>query len=251
VSGKGRIRVLLADDHTLIRQGLRSLLEKEADIKVIGEARNGREAVHQVAALKPDVVIMDVSMPRLNGFEATQRIGAGCPGTRIVALTVHKEDHHVRALLKAGARGYVPKDAPFCDLLAAVRAVHAGGCYLHHEISAPVVDGYLDGHQPADGDDVLTPREREVLQLVSEGYTNRLMATELRLSVKTIEAHRGRIMTKLKIHNAAGLTRYALSRGMAMAEDAGEPRPRENRPRSSAGTPKPLAHRGSRGGPQP
>jgi len=249
VSGAGKIRVLLADDHTLVRQGLRSLLAKEADIKVIGEARNGREAVHQVLALKPDVVIMDVSMPRLNGFEATQRINTASPGTRIVALTVHQEERHVRALLRAGARGYVPKEAPFSELLAAVRAVHAGGCYLHPAISGPVVNGYLDGSKPEEGDDLLTPREREVLQLVSEGYTNRLIATELRLSIKTVEAHRARIMTKLKIHNAAGLTRYALSRGMA--EDAAGASFREKPSSDGAAPQKPPASRGSRGGPQP
>jgi two-component system response regulator NreC len=217
VSPLRRIRVLLADDHTLVRQGLRALLEREADIKVIGEARNGREAIHQVAALKPDIVIMDISMPRLNGSEATRKIAAESPETRIVALSMHKEEHHVHALLRAGAKGYVPKDAPLSELLAAVRAVAAGGCYLHPRVSAPVVHGYLDGNKPPSGkvgEDSLTPREREVLQLVAEGHTNRIIASELRLSIKTVEAHRARIMTKLKIHNAAGLTRYAISRGI-------------------------------------
>lgn len=214
MSGSRKIRVLLADDHTLMRQGLRALLEREADIKVIGEARNGREAIHRVAALRPDVVIMDISMPRLNGFEATQKISTEHPDTKVVALSMHKEDHHVQALLRAGARGYVPKDAPASELLAAVRAVHDGGCYLHPKISAKVVDGYLDGNRPRVAEGELTPREREVLQLVAEGQTNRLIASELRLSIKTVEAHRARIMTKLKIHNAAGLTRYAISRGI-------------------------------------
>jgi len=250
VSGTGKIRVLLADDHTLIRQGLRALLEKEADIKVIGEARNGREAVHLVLALKPDVVIMDISMPRLNGFEATQRIKRVSPGTRVVALSVHGEEHHVRALLQAGARGYVVKEAPFSELLAAVRAVFAGGCYLHPAVSGWVVDGYLDGSKPPDGDDLLTPREREVLQLVSEGYTNRLIAAELRLSIKTVEAHRARIMTKLKIHNAAGLTRYAMSRGMS-DDPAGSPSRAKTFGDVPPGPRKPPASRGSRGGPQP
>ena len=214
MSAGRKIRVLLADDHTLVRQGLRALLEREADIKIIGEARNGREAVHRAVALKPDIVVMDISMPHLNGLEATQRIAATCPGTRVVALSMHKQEHHVQALLRAGARGYVPKDAPASELLAAVRAVHGGGCYLHPQISSKVVDGYLDGNRPAAPRELLTSREREVLQLVAEGKTNRLIAAELRLSVKTIEAHRARIMTKLKIHNAAGLTRYAMSRGI-------------------------------------
>lgn len=214
MSASSKIRVLVADDHTLLRQGIRALLEREADIKVIGEARNGREAVHKAIALCPDVVIMDISMPRLNGFEATKKIREDCPQTRVVVLSMHKEEHQVQALLRAGARGYVPKHAPISELLAAVRAAHAGGCYLHPEISSKVVDGYLDGNRPPIGDDLLTSREREVLQLVAEGHTNRLIATELRLSIKTVEAHRARIMTKLKIHNAAGLTRYAMSRGI-------------------------------------
>ncbi|HET8948641.1 MAG TPA: response regulator transcription factor [Candidatus Polarisedimenticolia bacterium] len=248
MSGTGKIRVLLADDHTLIRQGLRALFEKEADVKVVGEARHGREAVHLVLALKPDVVVMDISMPRLNGFEATQRIKRASPGTWVVALTVHGEEHHVRALLQAGARGYIPKEAPFSDLLAAVRAVHAGGYYLHPAISGRVVDGYLDGSKPPEGDDLLTPREREVLQLVSEGYTNRRIATELGLSIKTVEAHRARVMTKLKIHNAAGLTRYALSRGMTDDPAAFRGKPFGE---GAPGPQKPPASRGSRGGPRP
>ena len=214
MSAGRKIRVLLADDHTLVRQGLRALLEREADIRIIGEARNGREAVNRARALKPDIVVMDISMPHLNGFEATQRIAAECPQTNVVALSMHKQEHHVHSLLKAGARGYVPKDAPASELLAAIRSVHGGGCYLHPQISAKVVDGYLDGHRPPEQPDLLTPREREVLQLVAEGQTNRLIAAELRLSIKTVEAHRARIMTKLKIHNAAGLTRYAISRGI-------------------------------------
>ncbi|HZN03251.1 MAG TPA: response regulator transcription factor [Candidatus Polarisedimenticolia bacterium] len=214
MSPNRKIRVLLADDHTLVRQGLRALLEREADIKIIGEARNGREAVNRVLALKPDIVVMDISMPHLNGFEATRRIAAECPETRVVALSLHKEEHHVQALLRAGARGYVPKDAPASELLAAIRAVDGGGCYLHPQISAKVVDGYLDGNRPPGESEPLTPREREVLQLVAEGRTNRLIASELRLSIKTVEAHRARIMTKLKIHNAAGLTRYAIGRGI-------------------------------------
>lgn len=218
MSAGRKIRVLLADDHTLVRQGLRALLEREADIKIIAEARNGREAVHRAIALKPDIVVMDISMPQLNGFEATQRIAAECPETKVVALSMHKAEHHVHSLLRAGARGYVPKDAPASELLAAIRAVHGGGCYLDPKISAQVVDGYLDGNKPRAQHEPLTPREREVLQLVAEGKTNRLIATELRLSIKTIEAHRARIMTKLKIHNAAGLTRYAISRGIIVSD---------------------------------
>ena len=214
MSAESKIRVLLADDHTLVRQGLRALLMREADIKIIGEARNGREAVNRARALKPDIVVMDISMPHLNGFDATQRIAAECPQTKVVALSMHMQEHHVHSLLRAGARGYVPKDAPASELVAAIRAVHGGGCYLHPQISARVVDGYLDGHKPRAEHEPLTPREREVLQLVAEGQTNRLIAAELRLSVKTVEAHRARIMTKLKIHNAAGLTRYAISRGI-------------------------------------
>ena len=217
-----RIRVLLADDHTLVRQGLRALLEREADVEVVGEAADGREAVRKAATLRPDVVVMDISMPRLNGIEATHRITAASPETRVVALSMHVGEDYVYALLKAGARGFLLKEAPASDLVAAIRAVQSGGTYLHPDVSSSVVSGFLRHGRvrvPAIGrPEALTSREREVLQLIAEGLTNRRIALELSLSVKTVEAHRTRLMSKLKVHNAAGLTRYAISRGLAKPE---------------------------------
>ena len=214
MTSTAKIRVLLADDHTLVRQGLRALLEREADIKVIGEATNGREAVRKAVALRPDVIVMDISMPRLNGIEATMRIRAEAPGTRVVVLSMHTGEDYVRSVLKAGAKGYVLKDAPSNDLLTAIRAAKAGGCYLHPRVSSTIVDVYLGAAGDDDPSNILSAREREVLQLIAEGLTNRDIAKHLTLSVKTIDAHRTRVMAKLNLHNTADLTRYAISRGI-------------------------------------
>lgn len=217
-----RTRVLLADDHALVRQGIRALLEMESDLEVIGEAADGREAVRKAGSLRPDILVMDISMPKLNGIEATLRVGRVSPDTRVIALSIHVGEDYVYALLKAGARGFVLKEAPAADLIAAIRAVRSGDTYLHPRISTSVVAGYLrHGNRQApvlDKPQTLTSREREVLQLIAEGLTNRRIASELSISVKTVEAHRTRLMSKLKVHNAAGLTRYALSRGLARPE---------------------------------
>ena len=213
-----RIRLLLADDHTLVRQGLRALLERESDLEVVGEAADGRDAVRKAATLRPDVVIMDVCMPRLNGIEATVRIVAAAPQTRVVALSMQGGEDYIYPLLEAGAKGFVLKESPVADLVAAIRAVQSGGTYLHPHISGTVVDGFLGRPgkrgRGAPRPDNLTTREREVLQLIAEGHTNRQIASELSLSVKTVEAHRASLMTKLKVHNTAGLTRCAISRGL-------------------------------------
>ncbi len=222
MSETGPIRVLLADDHTIVRQGLRSILEREPDLEVVGEAADGREAVRKAASLAPDVVVMDITMPHMNGIEAASRIIKANRGTRVVALTMHTAEEYVYSLLKAGARGYVLKDSSPSDLIEAIRAVARGGTYLHPDVSVTVVNEYLKrpdprarSGQPASA---LSHREREVLQLIAEGHTNKEIAAQLGLSVKTIEAHRTRIMDKLKIHNIAGLTRYAISRGIITAE---------------------------------
>ena len=222
-SGK-RTRVLVVDDHAIVRQGLRAILDTEPDIEVVGEAADGREAVRKTMALRPDVVIMDVSMPRMNGLEATARIAKEIPEVKIVALTMHSSEEYVYSLLKAGARGYLLKESVSSDLIEAIHAVKAGGTYLHPAISTKVVDGYLKKPHAKSRQgmmDVLTPREREILQLIAEGHTNKEIAGLLVLSVKTIENHRTRIMDKLEIHNVAGLTRYAISHGIATAS----PRP--------------------------
>ena len=218
MTGGRRTRVLVADDHAIVRQGLRAILDTEPDIEVVGEAADGREAVRKTLALRPDVVIMDVSMPRMNGLEATARIAKESAEVKIVALTMHSSEEYVYSLLKAGARGYLLKESVSSDLIEAIHAVQAGGTYLHPAISTKVVDGYLKKpHARARPGmmDVLTTREREILQLIAEGHTNKEIAGLLVLSVKTIENHRTRIMDKLEIHNVAGLTRYAISRGIA------------------------------------
>jgi len=223
----GRTRVLVADDHAIVRQGLRAILDTEPDIEVVGEAADGREAVRKALALHPDVVVMDVSMPRMNGLEATARIAKASASVKIVALTMHSSEEYVYSLLKAGARGYLLKESVSSDLIEAIRAVQAGGTYLHPSISTKIVDGYLKKkHTRAGGGmmDVLSAREREILQLIAEGHTNKEIAGLLVLSVKTIENHRTRIMDKLEIHNVAGLTRYAISRGIASVT------PRPDRP---------------------
>lgn len=225
-----RTRILVADDHTIVRQGLRAILEGEPDIEVVGEAADGREAVRKASTLAPDVVIMDVSMPKMNGLEATARIVKNNPTIRVVALTMHSSEEYVYSLLKAGAKGYLLKESVSSDLVEAIHAVEVGGTYLHPSISTKVVEGYLKRPQTktrAGMVDVLTPREREILQLIAEGHTNKEIAGTLVLSVKTIENHRTRIMDKLEIHNVAGLTRYAIDRGIASASSRPD-RPRED-----------------------
>src|SRR6185295_17589500 len=204
--------------HTIVRQGLRAILEGEPDIDVVGEAADGREAVRKASTLAPDVVIMDVSMPKMNGLEATARIVKESPSIRVVALTMHSSEEYVYSLLKAGAKGYLLKESVSSDLVDAIRAVMGGGTYLHPAISTRVVDGYLKRPHPKTRTgmlEILSPREREIVQLIAEGHTNKEIAGLLVLSVKTIENHRTRIMHKLEIHNVAGLTRYAISHGIS------------------------------------
>jgi DNA-binding NarL/FixJ family response regulator len=213
-----RIRVLLADDHTLVRQGLRALLEREADIKIIGEATNGREVIKKAETLRPDIVVMDVSMPRLNGIEATQKITTDHPGVRVVVLSMHAGEDYVKGMLRAGACGYVLKDAPANDLLSAIRAVAAGGYSIHPRVAGSVVREFLKGKGVEEPVGNLTPREREVVQLIVEGMTNKEMASHLGLSVKTIEAHRTAMMKKLDLHGVADLIRWAMRNGLVLPE---------------------------------
>jgi two-component system, NarL family, response regulator NreC len=216
-----KTRVLIADDHTIVRQGLRAILENEADMEVVGEAADGREAVRKAVALQPDVVVLDISMPRMNGLEATGRIAHDAPHCRVVALTMHSSEEYVYSLLKAGASGYLLKESASSDLVEAIRSVRRGGTYLHPSVSLKVVKEYLKRPDPRarhGNEDGLTAREREILQLIAEGHTNKEIAGLLTLSVKTIEAHRTRIMEKLKIHNIAGLTRYAISKGITSVD---------------------------------
>jgi two-component system response regulator NreC len=206
------IRILLADDHALVRHGFRMILAAQPDMEIAGEAGNGREAVELCQKLKPDVVVMDVTMPELNGIEATRRLIELSPRTRVLALSMHKDAVYVREILRAGARGYLLKDSADTDLLAAVRAVAKGEGYLSPGVSDAVLSDYR--RHVTDPLDLLTTREREVLQLIAEGKTNKEIATSLNLSVYTIEAHRGRLMEKLNLHSTGELVRFAVRSGL-------------------------------------
>lgn len=205
-------RILLADDHALVRQGFRMILEQQPDMEIVGQAGNGHEAVELAEKLKPDVVIMDVAMPGLNGIEATRRISVSVPRTRVLALSMHKDSVYVREILRAGARGYLLKDSGDADLVAAVRSIAKGEGYISPAVSDAVLTDYRK--HVTDPLDLLTSREREVLQLIAEGQTNKEIATGLNLSVYTVEAHRGRIMEKLNLHSTGELVRFALRNGL-------------------------------------
>jgi len=206
------IRILLADDHALVRRGFAMILAAQPDMEIAGEAGNGREAVELAQKLKPDVVVMDVTMPELNGIEATRRLIELSPRTRVLALSMHKDAVYVREILRAGARGYLLKDSADADLLAAVRAVAKGEGYLSPGVSDAVLSDYR--RHVTDPLDLLTSREREVLQMIAEGKTNKEIATTLTLSVYTVEAHRGRVMEKLNLHSTGELVRFAVRSGL-------------------------------------
>jgi len=207
-----KIRVLLADDHAVVRQGFKMILAAQTDMEIVGEAGNGREAIDLAARLRPDVVVMDVAMPELNGIEATRRLTGLSPHTRVLALSMHKDSVYVREILRAGARGYLLKDSIASDLLAAVRAVARGEGYLSPGVSDAVLNDYR--RHVTDPIDLLTSREREVLQMIAEGKTNKEIAASLNLSVYTVDAHRGRIMEKLNLHNVNELVRIAVRYGL-------------------------------------
>lgn len=209
-----RIRVLLADDHTILRDGIRALLVDQADIEVIGEAEDGLSTVKMVGKLKPDVVIMDIAMPLLNGLEATRQIQRDYPQVKVLILTMHENEEYIRQVLAAGALGYVLKDAAAHDLLGAIRAVHRGEAVLSPAITRLVIEDYLrwGDIRPADTSNGLTPREREILQLIAEGYTNKEIAEILSLSVKTIQSHRSNLMGKLDLHDRGELIKYAIQK---------------------------------------
>jgi DNA-binding NarL/FixJ family response regulator len=207
-----RIRILLADDHAVVRQGFKMILAEQPDMEIIGEAGNGREVVELAERLRPDVVVMDVAMPELNGIEATRRLRESMPHTRVVALSMHKDSVYVREILRAGARGYLLKDSMAADLVSAVRTVAAGEGYLSPGVSNAVLDDYR--RHVTDPIDLLTSREREVLQMLAEGKTNKEIASVLNLSVYTVDAHRGRIMEKLNLHSINELVRFAVRNGL-------------------------------------
>jgi two-component system response regulator NreC len=211
------ITILLVDDHKILRQGLRTLLAKEIDMQVVAEAEDGRDAVRLVREMSPQVVIMDVGMPDLNGIEATRQILQESPETKVIALSMHSDRRFVTNMIKAGASGYLLKDSAFEELATAIRVVMSRKTYLSHEIAHVVVKDYVQGGSKDDPSvfSILSPREREVLQLMAEGKTNRQIAEMLNVSLKTIETHRQQIMNKLEIHNIVELTKYAIREGLA------------------------------------
>ena len=215
------IRILLVDDHTIIRQGLRSLLEKQPGMEVVGEAENGQNAVKLVQELLPDVMIMDVAMPDLNGVEATRQIVAIAPSVKVVALSMHSDRRFVVAMLKAGASGYLLKDCAFEELAHVIRAVRANRTYISPKIADVMIKDYvrLFPDTKLSVFSLLSSRERQVLQLLSEGKTTKQISTDLNVSVKTVETYRQHIMDKLDIHSIAELTKYAIREGLTSLQD--------------------------------
>ena len=213
-----KITVLLADDHTVVRQGLRVLIEAEEDMRVVGEAENGRQAVQLAKRLQPDVVVLDVAMPLLNGLEATRQILREVPQTKVLILSSYSDDEYVQQLTEEGATGYLMKQTAANDLLKAIREAQKGNTFFSPSISKRLLDrcreAFVQGGPIKKRSNRLTSRESEVLQLIAEGQANKQIASELSISIKTVEKHRQQVMNKLNIHDVAGLTRHAISKGI-------------------------------------
>jgi len=215
VTANQTIRILLADDHTLMRRGLRSLLADEPDMEVVAEAETGRQAVKLALQHRPEIVIMDIAMPDLNGVEAARKILHEDPGVKVMALSMHPEGRIVSEMLRTGASGYIVKNCALEELVQAVRAVHAGKTYLSPDIAGTVVEGFIhQGTDRAVRGPVLTPREREVLQMVAEGLSSKQIAHTLEVTTRTVEAHRRSFMSKLGLRSVAELTKYAIREGL-------------------------------------
>lgn len=209
------MNVVLADDHHLVRGGIRALLESIAGVTVVGETGDGREALALIEKLHPDVALLDITMPGLNGLEVAARVKESCPRTRILILSMHARESYVAQALRAGVAGYLLKDSAAADLDTALNTISRGGTFLSPAISRQVVSSYARGEAPADDPlEHLSPRQREVLQLLAEGRSTKEIASDLGLSAKTVETHRAQIMERLGIHDVAGLTRFAIRAGL-------------------------------------
>ena len=212
-----KLRILLADDHIVMRTGLRALLERQPTLEVVGESENGRETIELVASLRPDVVVMDIGMPVLNGIEATKRIATEYPTTAVVILSMHADESYVMRALKAGARGYLLKDSAPSDLISAVQTVSQNKSFFSPKVSRILAEDYvrvLKQKGAVDSYDLLTSREREILQLLAEGRANKEVAAKLNISPYTVETHRSHILEKLNLHNPAELILYAVRKGI-------------------------------------
>lgn len=212
-----KLRILLADDHTVVRAGLRSLLEQQPDLEVVGEAGDGRQALDLAGSLQPDVAVLDIGMPQLNGIEAARQITAALPRTAVVILSMHSDEAYVMRALKAGARAYLLKDSAEADLIRAIRSVSQGKSFFSPAVSRVLVEDYvrlLEQRGVEDTYELLTTREREILQLLAEGKSNKEVASLLNLSVYTVETHRTHILQKLNLHSTAELVLYAVRKGI-------------------------------------
>lgn len=218
-----KIKLMLADDHAVVRSGLRMLLEAQPDMEIVGETENGMETVAQAQLLTPDIILMDVEMPGMNGIEATHAVKAILPETAVIALTMYEDEQYFFEMLKAGASGYVPKRAAPDELVNAIRTVYQGGVFLYPSLAAHLVQDYLNKDEAPSSDNGpesdLTPREIEVLTLIAEGHTNSEIAQELVISVKTVDRHRENIMRKLNMHSRIDLVKYAIKKGLIDLDD--------------------------------
>ena len=216
-----KVRIVIAEDHTILREGLRSLLSSNPSFEIVGEAEDGREAIKCVEKFKPDLILTDLSMPRMNGMEAIKEIKRESPTTKVLVLTVHRAEEYILATFRAGADGYLLKDSTHAELVMAVKKVLSGKQYISPEISEKVIEGYLDGRRTLKTKsswETLTQREREILKLIAEGYKNKGIADGLCISVKTVEKHRANLMEKLDLHSIQALTAFAIERGVVTKE---------------------------------
>jgi len=216
-----KVRIVIAEDHTILREGLRMLLSTNSNFEVVAEAEDGREAVRCVSKFKPNLILTDLSMPRMNGMEAIKEIKRESPDTKILVLTVHRAEEYILATFRAGADGYILKDSTHSELLAAVKKVLSGKHFISPEISEKVIEGYLEGKKtlkPRTSWETLTQREREILKLIAEGYKNKEIADDLCISVKTVEKHRANLMEKLDLHSVQALTAFAIEKGLVSCE---------------------------------
>ena len=211
---KNRVRVLVVDDHPVVRKGLKSCLAKMDNLKIVGEAGDGREALCQARALLPDLILMDIDMPQMSGLAVTELLRQELPQIKILILSIHSQPDYVLRILQSGARGYVLKTTPVEELVRAIETVHGGGTYFSEDAARVALNQFVKGKEVKNGTVALTNREREVLVQIAEGLSNKEIASVLGVSTRTVETHRERIMNKLGIHNAAGLTKFAISRGL-------------------------------------